>query len=261
MVSRKSFENPNRKSAGLVSEHNNSLCPDFTKEADGWVCNICNPSRGDRAHMNIHAAIRHERNSAQHARNVQESNMWWNPPNEDAAISWLPSSQDAAIWNAPLEEDPPLTKEELQMREHQMHVERVADIVPYWIKCVNAAANGEELRLEPFLNTLHDVSDTWMPAQPLGTSDGGDPNRWGVHPDAKSMSSAAHGSKSQTGSRTIASSVPAAGYAFVENIARQESVTTRIVNDGCTCSLKWMPTQEKVKKIDEIVRYLQSASV
>jgi len=252
MVSRKSFENPNH----------------FTKEADGWVCNICNPSSGDRAHMNIHAAIRHERNSAQHARNVQESNMWWNPPNEDAAISWLPSSQDAAIWNAPLEEDPPLTKEELQMREHQMHVERVADIVPYWIKCVNAAANGEELRLEPFLNTLHDVSDTWMPAaNPWAQATGsgawdyrGDPNRWGVHPDAKSMSSAAHGSKSQTGSRTIASSVPAAGYAFVENIARQESVTDADRKRRMHMFFE-MPTQEKVKKIDEIVRYLQSASV
>lgn len=88
----------------VLSQNTTTHCaPDFTKEADGWVCNICNPSRGDRAHMNIHAAIRHERNSAQHARNVQESNMWWNPPNEDAAISWLPSSQDAAIWNAPLE--------------------------------------------------------------------------------------------------------------------------------------------------------------
>ncbi len=102
------------------------------------------------------------------------------------------------------------------------------------IKCVNAAANGEELRLEPFLNTLHDVSDSWMnPANPWAQATGsgawdvrGDhPHRWGVHPDAKSMSSSAHGSKSQTGSRTIASSVPATGYAFVENIARQESVT------------------------------------
>ncbi|KAJ6574979.1 hypothetical protein B0H19DRAFT_621702 [Mycena capillaripes] len=251
MVSRKSFANPNH----------------FTKEADGWVCNIC-PSTGDHAHsMNIHAAIRHERGSAQHARSVLETNMWWNPPaEENAAISWLPPSQDAAAWNAPLEEDPPLTKEELQMREHQYHVERVADIVPYWIKCVNAAANGEELRLEPFLNTLHDVSDSWMdPANPWaqatgsGWDDRGDTKRWGVPPDAKSMSSA-HVSKSQTGSRTTASSVAAAGYAFVENIARQESVTD-VDRKRRMHMFFEMPTNEKIQKIDEIVRYLQSASV
>ncbi|KAJ7654954.1 hypothetical protein DFH06DRAFT_1201148 [Mycena polygramma] len=248
MVSRKSFQNPNH----------------FTQEADGWVCNICSPSSGDHAHMNIHAAIRHEKNSAQHARNVQESNMWWNPSSEDAPVSWFPSSQDAAAWNAPLEEDLPLTKEELQMREHQYHVERVADIVPYWLKCVNAAANGEELRMEPFLNTLHDVSDSWMnPANPWGSGAwddrGGHPNRWGVHPDAKSMSSSAQGSKSQTGSRTTASSPPATGYAFVESIAHQESVTDADRKRRMHTFFE-MPTHEKVNKINEIVRYLQTST-
>ncbi|KAJ7038334.1 hypothetical protein C8F04DRAFT_1075674 [Mycena alexandri] len=239
----------------------------FIHEADGWLCNVCN---GEHAHMNIHAAIRHER-SAQHARMVQESNMWWNPSSEDAAISWLPTSPDADVWNAPLEEDPPLTKEELQMREHQYHVERVADIVPYWIKMVNAAAHGEELRLEPFLNTLQDVSHSWLPptnpwAQTTGSGGwgdrgGGDTGRWGVHPAAaKSASSgSAHGSRTP-GSLTAAGSVPATGYAFVENIARQESVTD-VERKRRMHMFFEMPTNEKVKKIDEIVRYLQSASV
>ncbi|KAF8213180.1 hypothetical protein K438DRAFT_1080540 [Mycena galopus ATCC 62051] len=221
----------------------------FTKERGGWVCNICN----DRTRMNnIHAALRHERNS-EHARNVQESNMWWNP-----------GAGETQDWNAPLEEEPPLTKEELQMREHQFHVERIADIVPYWIKCVNAAADGEELRLEPFLNSLQDVSDSWMTSipNPWGQATGagawdnrGGETRWGVHPI-----SSGHGSRSRTGPPSVAIDTPATGYAFVENIARQECVTD--------ADRKWrmhtffeMPTQEKVKKIDELVRYLQSASV
>ncbi|KAJ6519692.1 hypothetical protein C8R45DRAFT_31233 [Mycena sanguinolenta] len=216
--------------------------------------------------MNIHAALRHERSSAQHARNLQESNMW------------CPAGEDAAIWNAPLEEDPPLTKEELQMREHQLHVERIADIVPYWIKCVNAAANGEELRLEPFLNSLQDVSDSWVASipNPWGTGSGawdnrGDENRWVVPPAARSMASSGQGSRSRTGSPSIAidghsrascdiNRMLPSGYAFVEDIARQEAVTD--------VDRKWrmhtffeMPTQEKVKKIDELVRYLQSATV
>ncbi|KAJ7275173.1 hypothetical protein B0H12DRAFT_243520 [Mycena haematopus] len=140
------------------------------------------------------------------------------------------------------------------MREHQFHVERIADIVPYWIKCVNAAANGEELRLEPFLNSLQYVSDSWMPStpSPWGQATGsgawdnrGDGNSWGVHPDARTMAS---------------SGMLPSGYAFVEDIARQEAVTD--------ADRKWrmhtffeMPTQEKIKKIDELVRYLQSASV
>lgn len=151
--------------------------------------------------------------------------MWWNP-----------SSHDPAIWHAPLEEDPPLSREELQMRENQYHVERVADIVPYWIKCVDAAAKGEELRLEPFLNTLEDASHSWIPSDDPwvmgsgGWGDSGDAVRWGVHPDVESVSSSAHYSKTHTGSRTISTSDDPAtraefpnAYAFVENIARQEA--------------------------------------
>ncbi|KAJ6621604.1 secretory pathway protein Sec39-domain-containing protein [Mycena sp. CBHHK59/15] len=242
---------------------------DFTKDTDGWLCNVCNSSGDHTAHMNIHAALRHERNSAQHARNVSDSEMWWNP-----------SSQDPAAWDAPLEEDPPLTREELQIREHQYHVGRVADIVPYWIKCVNAAANGEELRLEPFLETLQDAPQSWMntdnPWAYARCGDWGgsrDAGRWGVHPDAKSLSSA-RGSRTQTRSRTISTGAPTMGetkdrkgtarnapaskgdtYAFVEDIARQEAADAE--RKRKMHMFFDMPTHEKVKKIDEIVRCLR----
>ncbi|KAJ7169752.1 hypothetical protein C8R46DRAFT_1089887 [Mycena filopes] len=236
----------------------------FTHETNGWTCNVCSPRENGHPIMTIRAAIRHEA-SPQHTQLVQESTMCWNPTGEDNAISWLPASQDAAVWNAPLEEDPPITKEELHMREHQYHVERVADIVPYWIKMVEAAANGEEeLRLEPFLNTLPPTNPWAQGAQATdswGDRGGGDIGRWGVYPSAaKSASSgSAHGFRTNTGSLTAASSVPATGHAFVENIARQELVT--VDRKRRMHMFFEMPTQEKVKKIDEIVRYLQSTSV
>ncbi|KAJ6604521.1 hypothetical protein DFH09DRAFT_1122964 [Mycena vulgaris] len=224
-----------------------------------------------KPHYSIH--------SGRHAHDVEESDRWWNPP-----------SQGPAVWNSPLEEDPPsaLTREELQIREHQYHVERVADIVPYWIKCVNAAANGEELRLEPFLNTLQDVSQSWMTsdnpwARASGSGawgDRGDAVRWGIHPDMQSMSSSGRGSKTHTGSRTATASAAGTGrvekrkggrprnnvtvdhqktsYAFVEDIARHEAADAE--RKRRMHMFFEMPTHEKVQKIAEIVRYLQSAS-
>jgi hypothetical protein len=102
--------------------------------------------------MNTRAAQHHERHSAEHARNVAELEMqWWNPP-----------AQDEAIWNAPIVEDPPLTIEEMKARESRMHVDLVRDMVPFWIKGVEAAEKGEVLRLEHFLETLQEASDAWL---------------------------------------------------------------------------------------------------
>ncbi|KAJ7492748.1 hypothetical protein FB451DRAFT_548422 [Mycena latifolia] len=219
---------------------------------------------------------RHFANSAQHARNVEPAlDAWWNPSTQDPD------------WNAPLEEDPPLTKDELQIREHQYHVERVADIVPYWIKCVDAAAKGEELRLEPFLNTLKDASQSWMTsdnpwAQASGSGawgNSGDAGRWGVHPDMRSVSSSGRGSSIRTGTCTAATGGSATGrvekrksgrsrysvdhqkaaYAFVEDIARHEAADAE--RKRRMHMFFEMPTHEKVQKIAEIVRCLQSASV
>ncbi|KAK7064332.1 hypothetical protein R3P38DRAFT_38355 [Favolaschia claudopus] len=222
----------------------------FTQKTGRWSCNLCKPTNHDPAHMNFRTALQHERNSVQHAQNVREANTWWNPMGEDAAV-----------WNAPLEEDPPLTKQEIQMREHQYHVERVADIVPYWIKCVDAAAKGQELRLEPFLNSLYNASDSWAtsndswgPAPELGWEAGGG---WG--PDvAKSNGSSGFGSRWRTGSVASEES-PTTGYAFVENFARQESVTD-VDRKHRLHKFFDMPTDEKVKKIDEIVRYLRESA-
>ncbi|KAJ7706313.1 hypothetical protein B0H17DRAFT_1036678 [Mycena rosella] len=206
---------------------------------------------------------------------------------EESDAFWTPPSQGLAVWDAPLEEDPPLTREEVNRWEHQCHVERVADMVPYWIKCVTAAANGEELRLEPFLNTLQDVSQSWMTSDnPWAQASGaaawgisGDAGRWEVHPD-QSVSSLGRGSKTQTGSRsrTAASGGSVIGraekrnsglsgnnadhqktaYAFVEDIARHEAADAE--RKRRMHKFFEMPTHEKVQKITEIVRYLKSSA-
>lgn len=103
--------------------------------------------------MSTRAAQNHERHSVEHARNVTESEMWWNPP-----------APDPAAWNAPMIEDPPLTIEEMKIRENQLHVDHVQDMVPFWIRGVEAAEKGEVLRLEQFLETLQAASDAWLNA-------------------------------------------------------------------------------------------------
>lgn len=105
--------------------------------------------------MNAQTAMDHERNSAEHARNVSDGNMWWNP------------APEASAWDAQIVEEPPQTLEEMKMRESRIHVDHVRDMVPFWMKGVEAAERGEVLRMEEFLESIKE--DEW--------STGGDP--WG----------------------------------------------------------------------------------
>ncbi|KAJ7630807.1 hypothetical protein FB45DRAFT_547379 [Roridomyces roridus] len=187
---------------------------------------------------------------------------WWDqPPN-----------QDAALWEAPLEEeiDPRLlSRDELKIREHQFHVERISSVVSFWRSCVAAACMGEdEMRLEPFLNSLEEENEydsCAISREGWGLKIGGDAWQWGVvHPKKaySGSSSSAHGSLTHAGSLTASTSdVPEAGhkaYAFVERIARQESADA----DRKRRMHKFyqMSTNEKVKKIEEMVRHLHSTS-
>jgi len=145
---------------------------DFTRShIDEWFCNVC--SSGHVDYMNTPAAIYHERHSAEHAHNVAELETWWNPP-----------AQDAAAWNAPIVENPQFTAEEIKMRECQMHVDHVQDMVPFWIRGVEAAEKGEVLKLEHFLETLQEVSNAWLRSTPetlriRANSEGW--GQWGEH--------------------------------------------------------------------------------
>jgi hypothetical protein len=102
--------------------------------------------------MNRRTAIFNEHTSAARAQNVSETEMWWN------------AEQDTAAWDAPLEGDLPLTSEKMKERESRLHVDHVQDMVPFWIRGVEAAEHGEVLRLEKFLDTLQ--RDSWIDGDP-----------------------------------------------------------------------------------------------
>lgn len=125
---------------------------------DGWFCNVCTLSHaGCQPPMSTDAAVEHERDSVEHARNVSDVEMW-NPRPDDA-------------WVMP-EDDTPLTFDELKLRTQQLHVDQVRDMVPFWMKGVEAAERGEVLRLEDFLEKLAGedrwgvagINDPWGPS-------------------------------------------------------------------------------------------------
>jgi hypothetical protein len=97
----------------------------------------------------------HEQNSEDHARNVSDCEIW----NSESRDSWVMR-----------EDDTPLTLDKLKARTLQVHVDQVRDMVPFWMKGVQAAEKGEVLRLEDFLEKLAS-EDRW------GVADVGDP--WG----------------------------------------------------------------------------------
>jgi hypothetical protein len=279
---------------------------DFTRSRNQrkWFCNICTPpSNGHVEYMSIQAAQHHERHSAEHTKHVRdtaEMEMWWNPP-----------AQDAAAWTAPIVEDPPLTIEEMKMRESRMRVDQVQDMVPFWIKGVEAAAKGEVLRLEQFLETLQEASDTWLnstsdipwmhadPEQGWG-EEWGKLDGWNVDSLDKwaarsppSMNGSSVGSDSRVRRRPVKSGRQrremgsqrnrsisrkrdsfATTFDFVEHVARQQSADEERKQrmhtffdvrqsyqstDSCLTNVFQMPTDEKLEKIDEVIRYLHAS--
>lgn len=107
--------------------------------------------------MDFQDAMAHETDNNDHAQNVQDFEMW-NPPAQET-------------WVLP-EEDLPLTFDELKARTRQVHVDQVRDMVPFWMKGVEAAEKGEVLRMEDFLEKLaaedrwgiSGVDDPWGPS-------------------------------------------------------------------------------------------------
>jgi hypothetical protein len=107
--------------------------------------------------MSTGAAMAHEQNSDEHVRNVSDFEMWDPQPND----SWVMPDNDT-----------PLTLDQLKSRARQVHVDQVRDMVPFWMKGVEAAQKGEVLRMEDFLEKLAsedrwgvaDVDDPWGPS-------------------------------------------------------------------------------------------------
>ncbi|KAG6841942.1 hypothetical protein C0991_005122 [Blastosporella zonata] len=206
---------------------------------DEWYCNICTPPRkGNVDYMTLKAAQHHERHSTEHARNIAEVER----------RKWIYSDPDPSAWEVPLKYEPALSKEEMKMRESQLHVDLVRDMVPFWIRGVEAAERGEVLRLEDFLEKLETSASEW------GGS-GGDVG-WGE------------------GVNGVRRRQQDNAYQFVEKVARQvaadEGRRRRMhcffevrMHGLAHCTTKThpsfqMPTQEKIRKIDEAIRALTS---
>jgi len=250
--------------------------------------------------MSAQAAMAHEQHSNGHARNVSDFEIWNPEPND----SWVLPVDDA-----------PLTLDELKARTRQVHVDQVRDMVPFWMKGVEAAEKGEVLRLEDFLEKLAsedrwgvaDVDDPWGPsigpwpadhpwgaAVPGGQADPWDKvsdnnHPWGTvddpwgkvaewagdedstlsmhvyrsvshHKEDRRWNKSAHGKGKDLGKRHKGRDHDKHGlqdpHRFVEDIARQQAVDAerkRRMHDFYE-----MPTQDKVKKIEEMVRNLRT---
>lgn len=109
-----------------------------------------------RQPMSTEAAMDQEWNSNSHAHTSNLDTSGWDP-------------QPVDTWALP-QDDPPLTAEELRTRLKQVKVDQVRDMVPFWIKAVEAARKGEVMKMEDFLDKLA-TQDRW------GICEIGDP--WG----------------------------------------------------------------------------------
>ncbi|KAG1800956.1 uncharacterized protein HD556DRAFT_1341048 [Suillus plorans] len=234
----------------------------------GWTCNICIPRRPNQFHFTtMQAAVRHENTSPEHARHISEVE-WWQPRNDDG-------------WGTL--EQPPLTSDGLRTWEMQTHVDHVYDLVPFWIRGVDAAERGEVLRMEEFLQMMEENggwrtsdevwgmlgalrkpnheegSDGWgrkddvsVPKAPTGTdlTSGDQDKGWGVTeewavPPTNTSNSSSHQRRDLGGT-----------HPFVDDIALQEAADEdrrRRMNHFFE-----MPTEQKVLKIQEMIRYLRA---
>lgn len=237
--------------------------PNISRSA--WTCNICIPRRTDQFYFTtMKAALRHENTSPEHAQHISEI-AWWKP-------------QDDGAWATP--EQPPLTSEGLRTWEMQTHVDHVFDLVPFWMRGVDAAERGEVLRLEEFLQKM-EADGGWCTAdEVLGVlgawrkpDNGGGSDWWGRKDDAsvakidrtdvtsgdqdkgwgimEEWAVLATNSSSSHPRQNISGTHP-----FVDDIALQEAADEN--RRQRMHRFFEMPTEQKVLKIQEIIRYLHA---
>lgn len=168
--------------------------------------------------------MQHERNSAEHAQKVTDTEIW------------LPAS-NSADWDREIQ-DVPLTMEEVRRREHQIHVDNVTDLVPFWIKGVEAAERGEVCRMEEFFENIKKSpwgcsGESWNYAYSSNWEVDGQASRWGRQSVGSNASMQTQRTASNTGrgkwkgkNSKAFDNVGSSAHAFVEGIARQVAADT-----------------------------------
>jgi len=205
----------------------------------------------------------------------QENSGWG-----QSSDPWEAHGPSVDAWFAEPVVDRFMTKQTLLRKENQYFADHVTDMVPFWIRGIEAAERGEVLSLEEFLNSLE--SETWPPHghdiwghldrqsnyggranNPWEPAWDNDAKKWG----AQSVSSASVESGGRTGRsdvmRTLSHPLPSKSPSMrdpdslVEVVARQKAVDNDRKQEMYT--FLELPTNEKVKKIDDLIRTLRSS--
>jgi hypothetical protein len=255
---------PTSSSKKLKFDKKQYFTPDVSRRG-GWTCNICIPRRTNQFHFaTMQAAVRHENTSPEHAQHISEVE-WWQPRDDNA-------------WGAP--EQLPLTSDGLRTWEMQTHVDHVFDLVPFWIRGVDAAERGEVLRMEEFLRMMEEdggwrTSDeiwgtlgAWRKPDHEEGSDGwGRKNDVSVHKAAgtdltsddqdKGWGVTEEWAAPATNSPSSYQRQDLGGmHPFVDDIALQEAADEN--RRRRMHHFFEMPTEQKVLKIQEMIRYLHA---
>ncbi|KAF9010362.1 hypothetical protein BDZ89DRAFT_1167735 [Hymenopellis radicata] len=240
-----------------------------------WYCDLCRTGTPSD-YMSLKGAQDHER-GAEHLRNVNITESSWAMPNGD----W-------ADWDVAMADEPQdLTKEEKKDNEHRVFVDQLHEFVPFWIRGVEAAQRGEVLKMEEFLESHEKypaMEEAWggwdAPVAYAWPGERG----WPKERDVESINSAhvasdqpelvsMPGFERSRGSDVTMPSVVSEGmrpvdrgqcdeydaHAFVEDIALQKAVDSERKKE--MHSFFEMPTQDKVRRIDELIRTLHAANM
>lgn len=126
---------------------------DFTQSKSNWECTVC-PKAWP---MNKHAAVKHE-NTTQHTENIPTTASW----GVTDTNSWDPSpGWNDLAWTTPM----PARAEDDESRFFLCHL---PDFIPFWMRGVEAAEQGETLRYEEYLEQVDKVArkewKTWRSA-------------------------------------------------------------------------------------------------
>ncbi|KAF7436665.1 hypothetical protein PC9H_003498 [Pleurotus ostreatus] len=165
-----------------------------------------------------------------------QRDYWDTPMPGYSDVQWGVAA-DAGAWGNASLDDAPLTIEEFKARESQIRADQVHDMVPFWIRGIEAANEGYVLRLEEFLESLDD-RDSWSGGDGSGWGDasrgwGGeaDAKRWNIETESNKLDRAnsAHteddASLTQARRRTEPSNAGNMVFdPFVEDVALQEAV-------------------------------------